>query len=206
MKKAIKTVVFDQGKVLLDFSPEKIFSPYFSDPNDMALLHTLVFESKDWEKVDAGEMLEIEALDRWLKGAPERLHGAITEMFDHWHEYMTPVPGMLELVQALKKNGYHCYLLSNTSPRYYTFYRKVEVMRLLDGHIISAIHRLYKPEPAIYQRLFETYSLDPEECFFVDDVAENLEAGRRLGMRGFQFVDFDVDGLKKALIQEGVQL
>ena len=72
MKKAIKNVVFDQGKVLLDFSPEKIFSPYFSDPNDMALLHTLVFESKDWEKVDAGEMLEIEALDRWLKGAPER--------------------------------------------------------------------------------------------------------------------------------------
>ena len=204
--KQIKNIVFDQGKVLLDFTVQKVLSPYFPAPDDFALAKAAVFDSGDWDKIDLGLLKEIDALDRWLEKLPQRLHAATVEFFEHWHEHMTPVEGMLALVQTLKKNGYRCYLLSNTSPRYYTFYRTVEVMRLLDGYIVSAVHRLFKPDTAIYQRLFDTYGLDPEECFFVDDVAENIDAGKRLGMRGFQFVDFDVSGLKKALLTEGVRL
>ncbi|MBQ7348036.1 MAG: HAD family phosphatase [Clostridia bacterium] len=206
MAKEIKNIVFDQGKVLLDFTIEKVLTPVFPNKEDYQLAVKVVFTSKDWERVDAGTMTEMEALDRWLKNTPPHMHAGIHKMFETWYSTMTPVPGMTELVRTLKANGYRCYLLSNTAPRFYAFYPTVEAMRLMDGFIVSAVHRLAKPDPAIYHRLFETYDLDPEECFFVDDVAENIEAGRKLGMRGFQFVDFDVDGLKKALKDEGVNI
>lgn len=44
-----------------------------------------------------------------------------------------------------------------------------------------------KPDEKIYARLFDMFSLNPEECFFVDDTEENIAAGRRCGMDGFDF-------------------
>lgn len=50
----------------------------------------------------------------------------------------------------------------------------------------------------MYRYLFETYSLDPAECFFIDDLRENIEAGRALGMDGIIF-DGDLDAVKTAI-------
>ncbi len=44
-----------------------------------------------------------------------------------------------------------------------------------------------KPDEKIYARLFDIFSLNPEECFFVDDTEENIAAGRKCGMDGFDF-------------------
>jgi len=206
MKKKIKNIVFDQGKVLLDFNVDRVLEAFFNDEADRALAKETVFASGDWERIDAGLMTEAEALDKWRCITPPRMHGAIRKMFDGWYDTMIPVPGMTELIRALKQNGCRCYLLSNTAPNFYAHYLSVESMRLLDGYVVSAVHRLYKPDPAIYRRLFDTYALDPEECFFVDDLVANVEVGRSLGMRGFVFSDFDVEGLKQALRAEGVKI
>lgn len=206
MKKQIKNIVFDQGKVLLDFQMDRVLNTFFRNDADRALVKATVFASGDWESIDAGLLTEAQALEKWMTETPARLHGAIRDMFEGWYGTMTPVPGMTELVRTLKQNGYRCYLLSNTAPNFYAHYLSVEVMRLLDGYIVSAVHRLYKPAPAIYQRLFDTYALDPEECFFVDDLPANVEAGQSLGMRGFVFANYDVNALKQALRAEGVEI
>ena len=44
-----------------------------------------------------------------------------------------------------------------------------------------------KPDPAIYRYLFQTYGLNPEECFFIDDLKANIETGKKLGMDGIIF-------------------
>ena len=54
---------------------------------------------------------------------------------------------------------------------------------------ISSEEKVIKPEPEIYQRLFDKFNLKPEECIFADDRAENIEGGRRLGLDGIVFKD-----------------
>ncbi|MFR2561755.1 MAG: HAD-IA family hydrolase [Anaeromassilibacillus sp.] len=60
---------------------------------------------------------------------------------------------------------------------------------------LPAVGRLYrlrrrkvmKPDPAIFQLLCERYHLIPEECFFIDDRLENIEAASNLGMAVHQY-------------------
>ena len=40
------------------------------------------------------------------------------------------------------------------------------------------------------------YNLNPEECVFIDDRLENIEGGRKLGMEGIVFTDYET-GKKK---------
>ena len=43
---------------------------------------------------------------------------------------------------------------------------------------------MVKPEPGIYRALLEDYDLKAEECVFLDDRAENIEAAKVLGIHG----------------------
>ena len=61
-----------------------------------------------------------------------------------------------------------------------------------------------KPDPAIYQRLFERFSLDPAQCLFIDDLPANIQGGRACGMEGIVF-DGEVSHLRQSLEQLGVR-
>ena len=47
------------------------------------------------------------------------------------------------------------------------------------------IHKT-KPDPGIYSFLLQKYGLDPLECLFFDDRAENVEAAQKLGITAVQ--------------------
>ena len=47
----------------------------------------------------------------------------------------------------------------------------------------------------IYELLCETYGLIPQECIFVDDRPENVEAAKKAGMEGIVF-DGDYEALE----------
>ena len=32
-----------------------------------------------------------------------------------------------------------------------------------------------KPQPVIYEKFFKRFGLKPEECFFIDDLQENVD-------------------------------
>lgn len=48
----------------------------------------------------------------------------------------------------------------------------------------SAMIGIRKPDPAAYLAATEALGLPPQECVFVDDLLENVEAACALGMRG----------------------
>ena len=206
MKKEIKNIVFDMGRVLLDFSPEKVLMPYFPNQEDRNLMNEIVFESGEWDRLDAGDFTEDEALERWLVHTPERLRDSLRAMFAEWHRYLTPIDGMAELIRELKNSGYGCYLCSNTSARFSVYWQEREALRLLDGRFVSAFYKLMKPDAAMYQTMFEVFGLEPEECFFVDDRATNIEGAAKLGMRGFLFQTYDVNALRQAMRSEGIRI
>ena len=59
------------------------------------------------------------------------------------------------------------------------------------GPIISGMVKMVKPDADIYQCLFDTYGLKPEECVFLDDRPENIEGGEKLSMRGIVFKNYE---------------
>ena len=66
--------------------------------------------------------------------------------------------------------------------------------KAFDGWIFSCDYQIMKPDPKIYNILFETYNLKPEECFFIDDSIKNIEIGSKLGMAGF-VLDYENIGI-----------
>lgn len=61
------------------------------------------------------------------------------------------------------------------------------------------IHQKFKPNPDIYQHLFDTFSLNPSDCFFMDDKPENIKAAQKLGMNGMVFTGENLSEIKHAI-------
>jgi putative hydrolase of the HAD superfamily len=121
---------------------------------------------------------------------------------DLWHSDLNPVEGMPEIVDELKKRNYRVFLLSNTSLRFFSFYKKVKMFEKFDGFIVSAKERLMKPDQAIYQCLCKRYSLIPQECLFIDDLQKNVDGAIRAGFAGHCFAGSG--DLKMFLKQAGI--
>lgn len=202
----IRNIIFDMGNVLLRFDAQVLLAKYVADPEDRALLIREVFGSGDWVRLDWGEIREPELADIVCPRLPKHLRQPLREMLEHWHEELPQIDLSYHLVRELKQNGYRLYLLSNAGHALEEQYTdRVPAFRWLDGRIVSARIGNIKPFDPIYQALFSTFSLQPEECFFIDDLKENIEGGKRNGMNGHVF-DGDDRALRLALRQAGVQV
>lgn len=202
----IKNIVFDMGKVLLDYDPLKVCWQYTDREEDVKLLNKALFSSPEWILLDRGEITEAEAMNVVRDRLPDaRLKDMADQCMAHWHEHnISPMPGMGDLVREIKENGYHIYLCSNASLRLRVYQDQIPGMEYFDGVLVSAEERLLKPEPAIYERLFEKFSILGEESFFIDDLKENIEGAKACGMDGYCFWDQDVTKLRAALCKLGV--
>ena len=106
--------------------------------------------------------------------------------FQNWHLYnMKVIPGTAEMIRALKENGKEIYLLSNASMRLLSIYKEViPAVECFSGIFYSAAHKCVKPQDIIYERFLKEYSLNPADCFFIDDLEENISAAKAVGISG----------------------
>lgn len=179
----IRNIVFDMGNVLREYNPMLGVLPYVQG-EDAALLTRVIFGGEEWRGLDRGTLGYDEAAALFKVRLPERFHQAVDEILAHWHEYMPEFPDMAELCRRLKENGYRLFLLSNASVRFEAFKEDFQALQYFDGAVVSAFYKTVKPEEKIYRILFDTYQLNPEECFFIDDSRANVQAGRALSMPG----------------------
>lgn len=84
------------------------------------------------------------------------------------------------------------FLLSNTNPIHFQVVeKKYHLMEQLDGTVLSFEVGYRKPEPEIYFYALEKSGNVPEETFFIDDLEENIVGAEKVGIRGFQFTNFE---------------
>ena len=199
----IRNIIFDMGNVLRDFAPIKGILPYVDNEEDAQIIYREMFGGEEWRALDRGTVTYEEAVQKCKQRIPQRLHKPLDEIVAHWHEYMPEDPRMLPLVQALKENGYHLFLLSNASVRFAQYKDSFKALKYFDGDVVSAFYQTLKPEEKIYRILFDKYQLKPEECFFIDDNPDNVEAGRKLRMEGHVFTG-DIQALLADLKAQGI--
>ena len=200
----IKHVIFDMGGVLVDFNPTRSLKKIFSRKEDIDLLLKEIFEGPDWAKLDRGTLRVEQAVDRACERLPARLHASVRHLLENWADEMLPIDEMLPLVQEIKNHGYGIYLLSNAPLNFHTYRDRIPAFAYFDGFIVSANYLTVKPEPEIYNILFNTFSLNPAECFFIDDIPVNIEGAAAVGMKGHCFNHGKVAVLRKALEEAGI--
>ena len=201
----IRNILFDMGNVLIYFDRNLFMERLGVSEEDRKLLMREVFLSVEWVRMDRGSLVEESALEYICRRLPERLHDAAQKLVSMWDRPILPIPGMYELIEELKTNGYGIYLLSNASLRQHEYWPRIPASRFFDGTLISADEGVIKPQPEIYRLILERCGLKAEECFFIDDVPANIEGAFSCGIPGAVFHD-DVALLRKNLRDAGVQI
>jgi putative hydrolase of the HAD superfamily len=197
----IKNIVFDMGKVLVDYEGHKVGAVFMEDKAERKEVCTSVFDSQEWLLLDMGLISEEDALKRMQSRLSTDHAKEMAELcLKHWHEYnMYPVKEMGELVRELKEQGYGIYLCSNASLRLLTYTTIIPGIEYFDGVLFSAEVKCMKPQKEMYGHLFQRFHLKPEECFFIDDLLMNVEGARECGMDGYCFADRNIVALKECL-------
>lgn len=203
MIKVIKNIVFDMGGVLIDLNIQRTLNEHFDEKYHKDIIEK-VFYGDEWREMDRGTLCSEDAIPKILAHFPEELHPLLSKMIDNFYPYMPPVAGMESFIVRLKKAGYKTYLLSNASPRFFDMYQNYPAICQLDGFFISALYKLIKPQPEIYEAFCNKFKLNPEECFFIDDMKANIEGAKAYGMQGFVFDTKDIAALEKELNALGV--
>ena len=198
-ERMIKNIIFDMGNVLIYFNRDVFLDRVgLKDPEDRELLKREVYLSLEWSRMDRGSLTDDEAAEIIADRVPAHLRETVHKLVNEWDRPILPVPGMEELVRELKKNGYGIYLLSNASVRQPVYWEHVPVKDCFDGTLISADVHLVKPQPEIYELMCSTFSLQKEECVFIDDSTPNAEGAFFAGMSAIVFHD-DVRELRRRL-------
>lgn len=183
----IRNIVFDMGNVLIRYDAAAyVQNTGLPEPDQRLLLENL-FRSYEWMQLDRGTLTDEAALASVCRRLPPHLHQIAQQLLENWHQDIPPLPEMELLAQKLKEAGYSLYLLSNTSAKYHYFRKNIPALNYFDGEFISADWHLLKPEVEIYRAFCHHFSLVPAQCFFIDDVAANIEGAMRAGMRGFVY-------------------
>lgn len=180
-------VVFDIGGVLLDWDPRYLYRKIFDDPARM-----------EWflrEVCTPAWNLEQDRGRPWAKAIAERIAlypdcaDAIRAFDERWIETVSqPLMENVALLETLRGKGVPNYTITNFSAeKFVVACEAFPFLNDFDGAIVSGAEHLLKPDPEIYKLLLDRYHLEAADCFFIDDVAKNVDAARAIGMHAHHF-------------------
>lgn len=200
----IKHIVFDMGNVLIRYVPEEFIEQFTMDTSEQNQLLDQIFRSERWLEYDRGTITKEELVNGAKNEIPLAAHSLVEDVLHRWHEEITVNSEMDRVIEGLKSQNYSLYLLSNASQDFYTFKKSIPNLNHFDGLFISSDWKYIKPDPIIFQKFFEHFDLNPEECFFIDDLPGNIAAASDQGMQGHVF-NGDVEELLSSFKRKDIK-
>ena len=186
----IETVIFDIGKVLVDFDWELYLEQLEFDQKTRDVLVSAVFRHPDWTEIDRGVLSNEEIISRFITNAGG-YEAEIRKLAENLGHSIKLCDYTMDWLRDLKRRGLNLYLLSNYGDLVYrTSVQELPFLELVDGVLFSWKCHLMKPAPAIYRRLLDTYGINPEKAVFLDDKAENLTGASVFGIKTILFQDY----------------
>lgn len=183
----IKNVIFDLGNVVLKLRWDIVLNRYSDNADDKKLLDDVIFNSEEWQRLDAGTIEKYEAINIMKSKLPSKLHDACLGIMKDWKDGFVINTEILDFIDFLKSNGYKTYILSNAPLDLPDYLSKHDLDKYFIGKVISAEEKMTKPNKEIYELLLNRFSLNPEECLFLDDKPENIQGAISCKMNGYVF-------------------
>jgi len=189
----IKNIIFDYGNVifLLDFQQLK------EGWNRIAISGPDAFFSHGvqhpiFDQFDKGHITENDFRD-FIREKSGKSDLTDEEIDAAWNSLLLGVADGTHEVLAELKQKYRTFLLSNINPIHYNYimnYLKTEFGFENNDHLFEKTYYshfvgLRKPDQAIFKKVLSENGLKAEETLFIDDIAENLEPAKALGIQTY---------------------
>ncbi len=183
-QKEIKTVIFDFGNVLVDYSPYRFMHEIGIEEKYHGRIGDALFQNPSiWQEFDRGVLTNEAAASLAAEKDPELKH-LFHAFTDALGDRFKAIPNNVEFLKKVKRAGCKVFGLSNFSRQAFEVMKKnFDFFDEFDGMIISAHHGVIKPEPEIFQLLLDTYPINPAESVFIDDLEENIQAASAFGLQ-----------------------
>ncbi len=197
-------IVFDAGGVLLEWKPGEIAARVFPTIDQQQLFLESVLPGNTWRNYDAGlvdlegyvhQAYEETALDKQL----------LRDFVREAKRSLVPKVQTLDLMKTLKALGYRVFVLSNMPAdmadyllEYHDFWQH------MDGTVFSGYVQMAKPDREIFSYIIETWSLEPGNTIFIDDMSYNTEAAAVMGMKTVLF--HSADECRQQLKLHGIKI
>jgi HAD superfamily hydrolase (TIGR01509 family) len=195
----VPVIVFDLGKVLVDFdysiAARKIAA---RSSGKIENLDQFLSASPLLVQFESGGLTSHEFFSEVQKftgfqGGADEFAGYFAEIFD-------PMPDMIELHAGLRKKKIPTYIFSNTNEiAVGHIRRRFPFFSGFDGYILSYEVGAMKPHAKIYERLEALSRRSSGDIFYIDDRAENVEAG---AARGWQSVLHESPQKTRAVLEK----
>ena len=202
MNPSVEAVVFDVGRVLVQWDLRFLFAKLIDDPDRLEWFVTNVVTPEWHFQHDAGRPLD--------EMIPERI-AEFPDCADLIEAYRCrfgetipgAIPGSIELVEALAARGVPLFAITNFGAEFWPPFRaEWPMLDLFRDIVVSGVERIAKPNPAIYALAARRFGHAPEAMLFIDDNAENIAVARDCGWQVHHFVD--AERLKADLSAHGL--
>lgn len=187
----IKTVIFDIGKVLVDFCFDEFIARYGYPKDILDRIRKATLDGGFWKELDRGVLSYEEVLEKFISLDPE-LEPQIRKLFADTTGIVLKREYAIPLIKKLRAEGYQVLALSNFPEKVYLENKEpMNFLEEMDGHILSYRDKVIKPDAAIYELLRSRYGFEPQECVFIDDLQENLDAADKLSWNTICFRSYE---------------
>jgi 2-haloacid dehalogenase len=197
----IDAVVFDIGRVLIEWNPEGFFDARIGPDRRTALFAEVDLHEMNLD-IDRGHDFRASV----YKLADQ--HPDWAEEIRHWHdswiEMASPeIPHSVRLMRALQARDVPVFALTNFGVGTFEVARKAyPFFDEFDRSFVSGHLRTIKPEPEIYDHLERDTGVAPDRLLFTDDRPENIEAAAARGWHTHLFTTPDTWAAR--LVDEGL--
>jgi HAD superfamily hydrolase (TIGR01509 family) len=180
-----EAVVFDLGKVLLDFDfslAAKALAP--ATRLDAEAIRLELDQSPLLHDCESGRITSHQFFQQFVQRTGYR--GTESEFRTAFGDIFTSIDPMLALHAELRARGVPTYIFSNTNDIAVEHIRsRYPFFREFDGFVFSYEVGAMKPQPRIYAAVEAMTGRRGTQLLYLDDRAENVEAG---AARGWQTI------------------
>lgn len=183
----IQAIIFDLGRVLVAIDDtllvERLFKGLAADDSQQLARRTMA----DPAMIDfnSGRISSETFYERMR--STYQLDIDFEEFKNLWCRIFYPMEGMEELVMQLV-GKVTLGLLSDTDPLHWNYLiGKWSWLGIFKNPTLSFQIGVMKPAPAIYRTAAENVDTPPQQCLYIDDLEDNVQAARAVGMSGLRF-------------------
>jgi putative hydrolase of the HAD superfamily len=179
----VKAVVFDLGKVLVDFD-YGIAARELARQSKISVekIRKVIDQSPLLFRYESAQMTTQEFFEEVCRQIG--YHGTFEEFTASFADIFTEIPKMIALHRELRAARFPIFVLSNTNEiavshirRNFPFFKK------FSGYILSYEQGVLKPKDRIYQITEKITGCRNGEILFLDDKIENIGSACRRGWR-----------------------